>query len=173
MAQEKDVIVKSEKPSLYTIYYSTNDIYSLINISDIWERLESVIGRRKAMAWRFLVRSFLLSQLSQAANFTNYVINKAVKIGIDVDVTKRVEELEDGFRFIIEARITNIDFKEVKRNWKKIYWYLKGIDHFLWEKMEPSIRRLVKDVFVEAAKEEIYESVSEYRVVREEDVNDS
>jgi len=169
---DKEKNLSEEKKAVTAQLVTPDMVLSLFGAHDIWATAESVLGRKRERAWRLAIMLYLLNKARWWLNYANWIFHYAEEKGIKLFRVERVEPLEDGFRIIVDVHISDLDFKMIKKKWRRVLRGAKLLDPYIVKILDPVFKRLIISTFWELEKLEQIEEMQEYKVVKEEPVNE-
>jgi hypothetical protein len=169
---DKEKNLSEEKKAVTAQLVTPDMVLTMFGAHDIWSFAESVLGKKRERVWRFVITLYLLNQVRWWLNFANRVFSFAEEKGIKLFRVERVEPLEDGFRLIVDVHISDLDFRKIRKKWRRLVRKARMLDPYIVKILDPAFKRLIMSTFWELEKLEQIEEMQEYKVVKEEPVNE-
>jgi hypothetical protein len=161
--EKKDVVAQLVTPDM---------ILTMFGAHDIWAYTENILGKKRERVWRLIITLYLLNQVKWWLNYANFVFKFVEEKGIKLFRVERVEPLEDGFRIIVDVHISDLDFRKIRKKWRKLVSKSKLLDPYIVKILDPVFKRMIISTFWELEKLEQFEEMQEYKVVKEESVSE-
>ena len=145
---------------------------SFLEGSDVWSKLELLVGKKRARLWRLIILLYLLNCAKAMLNSMDRLFRYIIAKGIDISARERVDLLSDGFRITVDIHVTDIDIAKLRSKWRKVFRKAKLLDHRVLEVLDPAVRNAVMLSFKLLDKLTTFEDIEEYKVVKEEPVTE-